>query len=169
VKTKNEEKKDLSVRILKALLAALLFVFGFVGSAPLQSTPPVNLLLSFFLPFGASYLVAHHFLGERGKETVWFGAGVGLNNLSLTFLALASFSIATSLGAYLGALAGITLGVVGNFLLYRSRLIPSLRWKGVFLSAAFFPYAVGQVLALMALILYVFIRAFSRDRGEGKA
>lgn len=171
MKTKERERKELSVKILKALFATLLFVLGYLGSAPLQSTPLVNLLLNFLLPFGASYLVAHYFLEERGEEVVWFAVGVGLNNLSLTSLMMASFSIATDLGAYLGALLGISLGVMGNFLLYRSGLIPSLRWKRVFLFAAFFPYAVGQVLALMALIPYVFLRTFfaGEDRGEGKA
>jgi len=170
VKAKVEKRKDLSVRILKALSATLLLVLGLVGSAPFQSALPANLLLNFLLPFGASYLVAHYFLGERGREVVWFSTGIGLNNFSLTALMLASFSVATDWGAYLGALLGITLGVVGNFLLYRSKLIPSLRWKGVFLFAAFFPYAIGQVLALMALILYVFLRVFSagEDLGEGK-
>jgi len=170
VKTKVEKRKDFSVRILKALSATLLFVLGLVGSAPFQSAPPVNLFLNFLLPFGASYLVAHLFLGERGKEAFWFSTGVGLNNFSLTTLMLASFSVATDWGAYLGALLGITLGIIGNFLLYRSKLVPSLRWKGAFLLAAFFPYAIGQVLALMALILYVFLRIFSarEDLGEGK-
>ena len=171
MKAKEEKKKDPSIRILKALFATLLFVLGFVGGAPLQSTLPANLLLNFLLPFGASYLVAYYFLEERGKEVLWFATGVGLNNFSLTALMLASFSVATDLGVYLGALLGITLGVVGNFLLYHSRLIPSLRWKRLFLFAAFFPYAIGQVLALTALIPYVFLRTFSTggDRGEGKA
>jgi hypothetical protein len=170
MKAKEEKRKDLSLRLLKALFATLLFVLGFVGGTPLQSKLPFNLLLSFLLPFGASYLVARYFLEERGEETAWFAAGVGLNNFSLTALMLASFSLATDLSTYLWALLGITLGVVGNFLLYRSKLIPSSRWKGVFLFAAFFPYAVGQVLALTALIPYVFLRTLSIDghRGEGK-
>jgi uncharacterized membrane protein YeaQ/YmgE (transglycosylase-associated protein family) len=171
VKTNEEKRKDFSVRVLKALFATLLFVFGFVAGVPLQSSLPVSLFLSFLLPFGATYLVAYYFLEERGAEAVWFAAGVGLNNLSLTSLMLASFSVATNLGAYLGALLGITLGIIGNFLLYQSRVISSLKWKRVFLFAAFFPYTIGQVLALMALILYVFLRTFSAsgDRGEGKA
>jgi hypothetical protein len=171
VKAKEENRKDFSLKVLRALFATLLFVLGFVGSAPLQSALLVNLLLNLLLPFGASYLVAYYFWKEWRKEVAWFAAGVGLNNLSLTSLMLASFSVATNLGAYLGALLGITLGVIGNFLLYRSKLVPSPRWKGVFLFAAFFPYAIGQVLALTALILYVFLRTFSTsgDRGEGKA